>query len=305
MIQRQHPSGAVDIFLGGFEIDSSDSTKFVGIVQSLALTHARLEISRGQNFSLEVWGLSDCIGDAERNNRLRLARAFAVASALRGASKSLPLVITRHVVTDFAASNLTRAGRRQNRGVLIRLVPQVTPERFGTPTMKSRKWGVTFSAVTPQAELRRALSEDEILSVALTIFAAQSTAFEHLRGWRDVIPFAPPSSRFAEEDLPFNLIGFYRAARGFGIEEVRSYCGAWDEQRSIDKLRSYEFAPNPTFQPQRLPRGGAWPAEFQTIEAAPFTSEAFKIVQLRLEVPLVGLELNCSIDAETNSIKFP
>jgi hypothetical protein len=205
--------------------------------------------------------------------------------------------------TDFAASNSTRAGRKQNRGVLIRFVPKATPETFTTPTMESRKWGVRFSAVTPTAELTRSLSESEVLSVALTIFAAQSTAFERTQSWRDEIPFAPPSSMFAEEDMPSNLIGFYRAARGFSIGEVRSLCGGWDKQSSLDKLKGYEFEQNPTFRPQRLLPGGTWPAEFQTITPEPFDSDAFKILQLKLDIPILALELDCSIDSSTGSMK--
>lgn len=302
MSDKQHPSGAVDIFLGGFEVNGSDSAKFGGLLQTIAQTHAAWETIRGQKFGVEVWGLSDCIGRDERNNKLRLSRAAAISLALSGASKGMRVNVKMdHALTDYVASNSTRDGRRKNRGVLIRLVPQVTPERFGTPTMESRKWGVQVSAVTPQAELTRSLSEDEVLSVALTIFAAQSTVFEHLQAWRDVIPFAPPSSKFAEEDLPSNLIGFYRAARGFSIDEVRSFCGAWDKQRSVGKLKGYKFAPNPTFRAQRLPPGGSWPAELQTIVPAPFNSEAFKLLRLRLQTPLFGL--NCSIDAKTNSVK--
>ncbi|MGW7416149.1 hypothetical protein [Streptomyces sp. NPDC054863] len=110
---------------------------------------------------------------------------------------------------------------------------------------------------------------------------------------------------YAGEDLPSNLIGFYRAARGFGIDEVRSLCGAWDRQRSLDKLNGYVFAANPAFQPGRLPPGGAWPTEFQTIVPAPFDSEAYRIVRLRVQVPIGGVDRNCSIDPATNSVKCP
>jgi len=306
MSEKQHPSGAVDIFLGGFEVNGSDSAKFGSLLQLISQTRAAWEAIRGQKFGVEVWGLSDCIGRDERNNKLRLARVAAISLALSGASKGMRVnVKVDHPLTDYVASNSTRQGRLKNRGVLIRLIPQVTPEMFGTPTMESRLRGVQVSAVTPQVELTRSLSEGEVLSVALTIFAAQSTAFEHLQGWHDVIndviPFAPPSSKFSEEDLPSNLIGFYRAARGFSIDEVKSFCGAWDKQRSVDKLKGYKFVPNPTFRAQRLPPGGSWPAELQTIVPAPFNSEAFKILRLRLQTPLFGS--NCSIDANTNSVK--
>jgi hypothetical protein len=171
--------------------------------------------------------------------------------------------------------------------------------------MESRKWGVRFSAVTPRVELTRSLSENEVLAVALTIFAAQATAFENTQAWRDVIPGAPPSSKFAEEDMPSNLIGFYRAARGFDFNEVRSLCGAWDRQRSLEKLEGYTFTPNPTFAPRQLPPGGVWPAEFQTITPEPFDSDAFRILRLRLEVPIFDVALDCSIDPESGAMRCP
>jgi outer membrane protein OmpA-like peptidoglycan-associated protein len=306
MTEVQHPSGAVDIVVGGFGVDSSDATKFGPIVRSIAQTHVAWETLRGQTFGVEVRGFSDCVGQEERNDALRLARSFAIASALSRTDTDLTVGLdTDGALTDFVASNATRAGRRANRGVLIRLVPQVTPERFGTPTMESRKFGVRFSAVTPEVEITRTLSEEEVLAVALTIFATQSFAFETTQSWRDEIPGAPPSSMFAEEDMPSNLIGFYRAARGFSIAEVRSLCGAWDEDASLEKLRGYEFAPNPTFRPQRLEPGGAWPSEFETITPAPFGSDVFTIVRLRQHIPITGVRSDCTVDAGTGSITCP
>jgi len=301
MDTNEHPSGMSDVFLGGFEVNSFDPTKFTGLLQTIAQSRVAWETIRSQEFSFEVWGLSDCIGRDERNDKLRSSRAGVIAFELAKASKGETVDTTMdHALTDYAASNSTRDGRRKNRGVLIRLIPHVASERFDTPTMESRKWGVQVSAVTPQAELTRSLSKDEVLSVTLTIFATQSTAFEQLQAWRDVIPFTPPSSKFAEEDLPSNLIGFYRAARGFSIDEVRSFCGAWDKQCSIDKLKGYKFVSNTKFMPQRLPPGGSWPTEFQTIAPAPFNSEIFKILRLKFQTPLFGY--GCSIDAKGNFV---
>jgi outer membrane protein OmpA-like peptidoglycan-associated protein len=302
MESTEHPSGAVDIVLGGFGVDSSAADKFGSLVALVAQTHAAWETLQGRRFQVQILGFSDCIGTDERNDRLRLERAGAIALELAGHGPQVNLEFS-HGINDFVASNVSRAGRKKNRGVLIRFVPQVRPETFTTETAESRFAGVQVSAVTPTAALNRSLTEDEVLSVALTIFSAQSTAFEHLQQWRDVIPFSPPSSSFAEEDLPSNLIGFYRAARGFSFAEIRTLCDAWDEARSIAHLSGYTFQRNRSFSPVSLPPGGTWPAEFQTITPASFESQAFQILNLRLSTPLITI--NCSIDPRTNTLRCP
>ncbi|MEM7427981.1 MAG: DUF4157 domain-containing protein [Pseudomonadota bacterium] len=302
METTEHASGAVETILGGFGVDSPDASKFDALIAAVADAHAAWETFKARSFSVEVLGFGDCIGNEEGNNVLRLGRAFKVSSAL--AKHGLQVTASLgHEMTEYLASNATREGRKKNRGALIRFIPQVTPETFTTDTAESRFTGIQVSAVTPTVRLNRSLSEGEVLSVALSIFSALSQVFEAHQRWRDAIPSPFPSSSFAEEDLPSNLIGFYRAARGYSFEEVRTLCGAWSEPRSIAHLAGYNFQPNHSFHPNSLPTGGAWPHEFQSIVPEPFDSEAFQIVTFRLETPFVAF--NCSIDPATSTLRCP
>jgi len=298
----QHPSGAVDLVLGGFGVDSSAAGKFASLVRTVVASHTDWQTVRGRRFTVEVAGFSDCVGSERSNERLRLERVTEISLALARNGLQVTADLS-HPSDDYLAANGTREGRKKNRGVLIRFIPLVTPETFTTHTEESRApyLGIQVSAVTPRVALNRSLTEQEVLSVALTIFSAQSTAFERLQQWRDVIPFAPASSSFAEEDLPSNLIGFYRAARGYSFQEIRTLCGAWSEAGSIAHLRGYTFRPNRSFEPLLLPRGGVWPADFQTIAPASLDSEAFRILNLHLETPVFSVD--CSIDPSTHSLR--
>lgn len=304
--ETTHPSNTVDIILGGFGVNSSAPEKFESAFQNLARKHAVLEANQRRAFQVQVLGFSDCIGSAERNSRLRNERAAAIAFALMRQGIRQVVAEVGHGIDDYLSSNATRGGRKRNRGVLIRFVPQLAPEVFSTETQASHFAGVQVSAVTPLVELTRKLTEEEILSIALSIFSAQNFAFEFLQQWRDVVPLAPPSSEFAEEDLPSSLIAFYRAARQFSWPKVRTICDAWDEERSLAHFRGYTFQRNPSFLPPNLPSGGAWPAEFRTIVAEPFDSEAFQLLNLRLETPLWSIfqmAFNCSVDPDTNALR--
>lgn len=136
--------------------------------------------------------------------------------------------------------------------------------QFVSPAMISAPGGVTLSSVTPTVRIREPLSEDQILSVALRIFMLQSIGFEGLQAWTNAIG----SSSFSEEDLPSNIISFYRAARGFGRADISRICDMWNREDSLEKFEDYDFRQNRTFRPLSYPTGGAWPAELASIRAA-------------------------------------
>jgi len=130
-----------------------------------------------------------------------------------------------------------------------------------TPQMKASKFGVVFSSASLQVTLARALSAEEVLSVALSMFKNLSIIFEIQRQWTDWFSH----SAFSQEDLPSNVISFYRAARGFSTADIRQFCGAMDADASLQEYnRNHDFKKNPNFSP--VGASGAWPAALSTID---------------------------------------
>ncbi len=219
---------------------------------------------------------------------LRVERAAAILLALvrAGVSKAKVVTLTPNL---FLSSNATRKGRRQNRGVLIRLVPAIKPERVTLPAMESgsRKWGLVANRAIVKAQINRSLSRDEILRVAFSIFARQSIAFEAVQKTTDpIMSLLDKASSFSEEDLPSNHISFYRAAYGFTREQVCTICDVWDTQRSLAQFKGYKFQKNRTFYPLSLPVGGVWPTQLSTIQAVqPGESGLYDIVEIFLQGP--------------------
>ena len=152
----------------------------------------------------------------------------------------------------------------RNASAEIAADPSKAPLNVTTPAMNSAPGGVVLTSVTPQVLINRTLSEDEILSVALQIYRIQSLNFEALQSWTNWVG----NSSFSEEDLPSNLIAFYRAARGFDRPQIESICDVWNSTRSLAKYEDYNFQENRTFRPLSLPTGGSWPSELATVHPA-------------------------------------
>jgi len=130
-----------------------------------------------------------------------------------------------------------------------------------TSQMKAARFGVVFSSASMQVTLARPLSDEEVLSVALSMFKSLSIIFEIQQEWTDWFS----GSAFSQEDLPSNLISFYRAARGFNPDQIRQFCGALDVNGSLQEFdRNSDFKKNPGFSPIGAP--GPWPAELSTID---------------------------------------
>lgn len=95
---------------------------------------------------------------------------------------------------------------------------------------------------------------------------AVSTAFEETQSATEFIA----ASSFSEEDLPSNLIGFYRAAHNLTLQDVERIADVWDSMRSAAQFRGYAFSETRyTFKQLRLPAGGVWPAQFDSIQPEP------------------------------------
>lgn len=146
----------------------------------------------------------------------------------------------------------------------MRASGSTSPEPVAAPRMESSPGGVLLSGVTPIVSIKRPLNADEVHSVALRIFMLQSMGFEALQLWTESIG----KSSFSEEDLPSNLISFYRAARSFDRPQIESICDVWDAARSLSKYQGYTFRKNGSFRPLSLPAGGAWPASLATVAPA-------------------------------------
>lgn len=128
---------------------------------------------------------------------------------------------------------------------------------------------------TVTAVLRRQLrNEAEINQVGLGIFRVISVGFEEAQGDLGDIGAGLIShqSSYAIEDLPSNLIGFYRTVAGYSREDVKRICWAWnaassrdrfahDESRGFFRRQNRQFSPPPDgFGPS-----GSWPEEFAAI----------------------------------------
>ena len=105
------------------------------------------------------------------------------------------------------------------------------------------------------------LSQPEIYEVALAIFMKVSEAFEREQGtyslqtplgpWRPETLFG---SSFSEEDLVSDLLGFYRAAHGYSVADIKRLCRVFNPEGSKwawDKLTATGWKPgkNYTWQP--------------------------------------------------------
>lgn len=161
-----------------------------------------------------------------------------------------------------------------------------TPEEVTGPRMETRAAGLLLGGVTPIAHIRRALNADEILSVALRIFMLQSLGFEQNQQSTELVG----KSSFSEEDLPSNLISFYRAARGFDRGQIESLCDVWSVANSVAKIQNYNFQKNTSFRPLSLPPGGSWPAKLADITPAEAGGPLVNIPQGRFEGSLEPTE---------------
>jgi hypothetical protein len=281
------PSGVVEVRVGGFQVGSADTTKFRAHMVALVSSHRAWETLRGTKFAIEVAGFTDCVGLERRNSALRQDRQDAIRQFFLGPGQvATP---TAFGINRYLSSNSTRAGRRDNRGVLIRFIPRAKPERFKTKTMESRVpviGGISYarpiSGVTPTVEISRSLTPEEILRVSLSILMIQSQLFETLQYWTDWLA----GSAFAEEDLPSNLISFYSAARGYKRPDIERICDSWDKTRSLGAFRGYTFQKNRTFRPPRYPPGGSWPAELNTISPATPGGPLWSFIAAILETPV-------------------
>lgn len=153
----------------------------------------------------------------------------------------------------------------QNASDAMRASGDTTPQPVTTPAMESHGGPFLLSSVTPSFHIKRPLSADEVLSVALRVFMLQSLAFENLQQWTDAIG----KSSFSAEDLPSNIISFYRAARNFSRDDITTICDVMDADSSLAEFETNEPTErNRTFRPLASSQTTGWPGDLSSISPA-------------------------------------
>lgn len=179
---------------------------------------------------------------------------------------------------DWGHANPTKARE------VLRSVRAAKPGSVFTSRMST--WSHSGS-ITVQMITR--LTPAQELSTALGIFQTLSMLFEEAQSDTDFLR----KTGFSVEDLPSNLIGFYRAAKGYGVPEIRSISWPWGKKASLDryrydKKRGFFENSNPEFTPPELPSGGSWPAELRSIIPEP-PGVHWRVVHRSLRGPLMGV----------------
>jgi Domain of unknown function (DUF4157) len=151
-----------------------------------------------------------------------------------------------------------------------------------SPTMAAKKFGVVFSSASMEVTLARPLTPDEVLAVSLSMFKNLSMIFEIQQEWTDWFS----GSSFSQEDLPSNLISFYRAAKAFSTDQIKQYCDSQDVETSLKEYeKNSDFQKNRTFSP--IGASGSWPAELSTIDETKGAS-LYKVTGVSVGGPASG-----------------
>jgi hypothetical protein len=130
----------------------------------------------------------------------------------------------------------------------------IAPTVFGQAQLNSTTELIDISAVAFRQSIYQGvvtlwiskepdLPTDELIGVALGIFKISQWAAEELQG---DVPFFGMGSYFSEEDLPSNLIGFYRAVwektflgPAIGIMSTIAQCEVLGKEDSLAVLDAY------------------------------------------------------------------
>lgn len=153
-----------------------------------------------------------------------------------------------------------------------------------TPTMAAKKFGVVFSSTSMEVTLARPLAPEEVLAVSLSMFQNLSVIFEIQQEWTDLLS----GSSFSQEDLPSNMISFYRAAKDFSTDDIKKFCDAQGVDVSLKEYeRDSDFPKNRTFMPVGI--SGRWPAELSTIDITKGES-LYKVNSVTIGGPVSGFK---------------
>ncbi|MBT9557233.1 MAG: LysM peptidoglycan-binding domain-containing protein [Myxococcales bacterium] len=120
------------------------------------------------------------------------------------------------------------------------------PKPFQTHEMSTKAGPLTLNKTSLRVVIKRKLNEKELQGVALYLFQQQSVEFEseQAQSWTRA-----SGSGFSGEDMPSNLLSFYRAARDQDADTVFQACGEDVLRRTDDKP---DLGVNKTFRPLGL-----------------------------------------------------
>lgn len=149
--------------------------------------------------------------------------------------------------------------------------------------------------------VRRDMPEADRWSAALGIFMAASVGLERFQGSFPLGLIS--SSSFSGEDLVSNLIGFYAAARGMPLVQMRVICGEvsvdesyriWDTylQGGLGGLKNRTFRPRlfPTKEGVKSPSDLTFPHELMTVRPSPPGRDWVSVEQMYLPERLIRLK---------------
>ncbi len=125
-------------------------------------------------------------------------------------------------------------------------------------------FGLISIGIERQYLVKEGLSLDERKSIALAIFQDVSNAFET---FQNVHPIS--ESSYSPEDLPSNMLSFYRIVEGISENEIRKLIQPLSSEKSLEVYRSYPG----TFTKERYKNRSFKPRYFDT----PYTSSSFGI----------------------------
>ncbi len=155
---------------------------------------------------------------------------------------------------------LAQNGNISKIGNGFKIVYEQRMGKFGIFLGYSRQYFVKFGLTQPEQE-----------SAALAIYKEVSEGFEGLQRW------TTSSSGFSEEDLISNLIGFYRAVKGFTREQIEEWCHGlsikeservWDAVDGLKKNRDWKPV-NHNDKTSCCKGGMKWPAQLDSVKPAP------------------------------------
>jgi RHS repeat-associated protein len=144
------------------------------------------------------------------------------------------------------------------------------------------------------------LTNDQLQGVLLSAWMDISMQFETHQSHVNWIDFRKPNSGFSNEDLPSDLIYFYRVVKGYPKSTIETLCGAlsttsslriWKEMGGVmghSRTWEPEFENGPVAKCECKDRRGKWPLELSGIEIADQAIgqwRPWKIVYSRMSLP--------------------
>jgi hypothetical protein len=128
--------------------------------------------------------------------------------------------------------------------------------KFETEDTHEQRTIFGINSFETRFRIKKRLTEEQVLSVALAIHMHVSHGFEKAQEKTDWLS----SSSYSLEDLTSNWISFYRAAKDISHDDVMKICGCKENLEEKPKGKNYSFLP---------PGKSGWPPQLSDITPAP------------------------------------